>query len=147
MSSDLLDRRGTYLPSDSEKELAEEASRALSRNSDSALRVKLDDGQELTLPVSAQRLLIHLLGEMSMGNAVTVIPVHAELTTQQAASLLNVSRPYLISLLESGEIPFHKVGTHRRVAYKHLEAFKRKSHEERKSALDELAELTRDMGI
>ena len=110
------------LPSREDTELATEASRMLSKSKHAAeeLRVYLDDGQVLRLPKAATDLLYHLLTEMAAGNAVTIIPVHAELTTQEAADHLNVSRPYLVRLLEEGQILFRMVGTHRRIRFRGL---------------------------
>lgn len=134
----LLDRPGTIVPTKDDAELAAKASRLLSRRTKAALRIRLDDGEELVLPTAAAKLLTHLLTEMSQGNAVTLIPLHAELTTRQAADFLNVSRPHVIKLLEQKQIPFHKVGTHRRINFSDLEEFKRSHEVTRRKALEEL---------
>lgn len=99
----------------------------------------------VVLPPAAVVLLQSLLQEMSQGNAVTLIPVHAQITTHQAADLLKVSRPYLVSLLESGVIPCRKVGTRRRVLFEHLMAFKRAEDAKREEALDELARQSQEL--
>jgi excisionase family DNA binding protein len=92
-------------------------------------------------------LLGALLAELAKGNAVTLMPHHAELTTQEAADLLNVSRPFLVGLLESGHLPHHKVGTHRRVRFADLMIYKRRRDVESEAALRELAALSQDMKL
>lgn len=127
---------------------AEELSKLLARRPETdRARVQLD-GTALVLPRSALALLRDLLAEMAQGNAVTVVPTHAELTTQQAADLLNVSRPHLVKLLEEGVISFTRVGTHRRIRFEDLMAYKAERDERSKEALDELVEQAqeREMG-
>jgi len=114
-----------------------------------ALRIVADDKPRelLTVPRGALKLLSHILAEMAQGHAVTLIPIHAELTTQEAADLLNVSRPYLVRLLEEGHIPHHKVGTHRRVLLRNLMAYKKRSREAQKQALDALTAQAQELDM
>jgi len=141
----LLER--PVLPSQEDTELAAEASRILSKNKNATaeLLVRLDDGEVLRLPKAATDLLYHLLKEMAKGNAVTLIPVHAELTTQETADYLNVSRPYLVRLLEEGKIPYRMVGTHRRVKFADLENYRLKSEEARRLAAEELTNQAQEL--
>src|SRR5262249_38945929 len=105
------------------------------------------EGEVITLPREAFELFLEILGQMANGNAVTIVPVHAELTTQQAAEFLNVSRPFLVGLLEAGRIPFRKVGTHRRILFSDLVEHNRKESEARKSKLEELAAEAQKHGL
>lgn len=99
------------------------------------------------LPVAAVRLLHNLLREMAQGHAVSLVPMHAELTTQQAADALNVSRPYLVKLLEANALPFRLVGTHRRVRYEDLVRYKRAIDAKRLETLKTLTEESEALGL
>ena len=101
----------------------------------------------LVVPREAAVLLAKVLGFLANGEGVNVIPDTAELTTQQAAEFLNVSRPHLIKLLESGEIPFRLVGTHRRVRFRDLREYKSRDDLARRHAADELTQLTQELGL
>jgi excisionase family DNA binding protein len=112
-----------------------------------AINGELAGDDTLVVPREAAVLLAQVLGYLANGEGVTVIPDSAELTTQQAADFLNVSRPYLIKLLESGEIPFRHVGTHRRVRFRDLREFRNRDDLERRRAADELTQLSQDLGL
>ena len=101
----------------------------------------------MRIPASALRILVSALSEMASGNGVSLLPLNAELTTQQAADILNVSRPYLVGLLEKGEMPFRLVGNQRRVRLQEVMAYKARSDIDRRAALDELAQLGQEIGI
>ena len=133
--------------------LAEEASRVLADVANKPGDVHLqvlgasEEAPIVTIPESAFHLFLQLLSELSRGHGVTVMAHPAELTTQQAADLLNVSRPYLIKRLEAGDIPFRLTGTHRRVRFDDLMTYKHRVDEKRREALDELAALSQDLNL
>lgn len=107
------------------------------------LQLKPEGGKEtvtIVLPQDALRGFLEILAQMANGNAVTIVPVHAEFTTQQAADYLNVSRPFLISLLEEKKIPFRTVGSHRRIRFIDLKAYREADDQQRERVLAELAE-------
>jgi len=135
-------------PSRDEIKIAQESSRTLSRFLKRNLRVQIAETKEIVeIPVSAVRLLVDLLTNMAEGNAVTLMPIHAELTTQQAADLVGISRPYLIKLLENGEIKYHMVGTHRRIFFQDLKNYMDKNKKAREETLDGLVAQAQDLDM
>jgi excisionase family DNA binding protein len=146
-----VERCRPVTPSDHDRTLAAESIRRLAplvRNSQQlTVLVQGDEGpgEQLVLPFPAVQLLKEILTELARGNTMTAYSIPSELTTQEAANLLNVSRPHLISLLDRDEIPYHKVGTHRRIALSDLLTYKVKSQERRDAALAELAELGQEL--
>jgi excisionase family DNA binding protein len=136
---------GGSLPSASEKAAANRLRKILAAHAsgDAKLRV-LDDNNEpaeVTLTPALSSLLMELLRHVGRGDAVTLVPVSQMLTTQQAADILNVSRPFLVGLLDKGEIKHVLVGRHRRIKAEDLFAYKRARDGERSAALSDLAQL------
>ena len=141
-------------PMPEEVVLARESGRALSAclqlcSETQQIEIFDDKGpaDPVRIPISALRLLVDVLTKIGEGNAVSIIPVHAELTTQEAADVLNVSRPHLIKLLENKKIPFHRTGTHRRVRYQDLIAYKERIDAERSRTLNALTEQAQELGM
>ena len=134
----------SILPSKEDVELARASGQRLARlarrGRPLTLRVR-NAGQEETieLPGGAVKLLQAILEDMASGRAVTIVPQNAELTTQRAADFLNVSRPFLIRLLEQKKLPFRLVGTHRRIRFEDVLRFKENIDAERRKVLDQLA--------
>jgi len=144
----------TATPTEADARQARESLRQISHiltsgMSDLSIRIQNNEqlSAEIILPVSALRLLKEILAEIAQGHAVALLPVQAELTTQQAADLLKVSRPYLIRILEERKIPFRLVGQHRRVRRDDLLAYKRKDDEDRRRVADELTADAQGLGI
>ena len=106
-----------------------------------------DLDQPLELPAGAVALLMDILEAMAAGQGVSLISEKAELTTVQAADALNVSRPFLIKLLEQNVLPHRKVGKHRRVRMEDVMAYKAKIDREREAVLDQLAREAQDLGM
>lgn len=135
---------GGRLPSEMEKAAANQLRKIIAANSagETKLRV-LEDGEplEITLSPALSELLMDVLRHIGKGDAVTLVPVSQMLTTQQAADILNVSRPYLVSLLDRGKIEHTLVGRHRRIKADKLFEYKKARDAKRGDALSRLAEL------
>lgn len=121
--------------------LRQEASRA------DAQFVLSGPSSQIDVPSEMVPLIVEILEQLLEGNAVTIAPIHTELTTQQAADLLNVSRPHLVKLLEEKAIPSKKVGTHRRVRLDDLLRYRDRDDAERRRTADELARQLDDLGL
>ncbi len=143
-----------HLPTTFEVEQAKESSRKLSKymNVDRIiLSVSSSDGEgekdELILPGHTLQLLLNVLSEISKGNAVSLVPHHQDLSTQEAANILNVSRPFFVKLLKKNVIPFRKIGSHRRVLLRDVITYKHDIDRNRMSVLDELTILSQEEGM
>lgn len=104
-------------------------------------------GHEVTLPGSVAQVLTEAARQLAAGSAVTLVPTHVELTTQQAADLLHVSRPYLVRLLEAKEIPYDRIGTHRRVRLADVLEYRQHRAEHREAVLRRMGERAEELGL
>ena len=125
--------------------LSQVARRRISTNS-KEIRITLQ-GEEISIPERALTYLIEVLSNMSDGKSVDIVAEDTELTTQQAADILNVSRPFIVKLLEDGRIPFKKVGKHRRVLLQDILKIKEQQNMVRESQLEKLAKDSQTMGL
>ena len=144
----------TALPVEREVAAAVESQRALAAFLSTQFetqRIQIFDAKnqahQVELPTSALRLLVDVLSELAEGNAFKVVPIHAELTTQEAADMLNVSRPHLVKLLESGALAFHKTGKHRRIRFADLMVFKTEQDRASAQAMEALAKQAQELQL
>ena len=141
------------MPTPQDTKLAALASEALAKAPRAHRALRLSIGAPgvaattLELSPLVSRLLQEILRETAAGNAISVVPLEAELSTQQAAALLNVSRPHIVSLIESGVLPARKVGAHRRLPLADLLAYKAEKRARRLRTLSDLASYDRDLGL
>jgi len=145
-----------FLPTAEDSKQAKDSSRVLAQalanySDDDRVRMTIQGSSgtndELVLPGDIMNLLLNVLTQVSQGNAISLMPMHQEISTQQAADLLSVSRPHLVKLLEQGNIPFRKVGSHRRVKLTDVMDYRGTVDKERNKTLDELSQLSQDMGM
>ena len=104
-------------------------------------------GEVIELPDVVFNLLRQIVSYLAQGKAIRIIPVGMELTTQAAANLLNISRPHLVKLVDDGKIPFKRVGTHRRIRFADLMAYKARQDAEQRRLLAEMAQFSQDLGL
>ena len=143
----------TITPTESDRRLASESSRVLEPLSALPHELKvqfLDDdaqGEAFSIPAPAVRMLNEILKEMAKGNAVTLVPNDAMLSTQEAADILNVSRPFLVGLLEAGKIPYQRLGSHRRILFRDLMGFKTRTDAAGDDAMRQLTEEAQELKL
>lgn len=136
------------IPTDQDAALADRAGRTLDALIDGPQPVSARFGAEtVDIPTPAVRLLREVLDQMAHGRGVALTPLHAELTTRQAAELLQVSRTHLVQLLDEGRIPCRRVGSHRRVRVEDILAHRRETESRRREALDELTARDQELGL
>ena len=131
---------------DKDAETVRELDAALAEN-EGVAKLIAPSGEVLELPHSVYDVLRRVLHDMAQGHILRIMPVHAEITSQEAADLLNVSRPFLVSLLEKEEIPYRKVGTHRRIRLEDLLVYRDQRDSERRRLLDEIAHESQELGL
>ena len=144
--------RSPLVPDEAEASAADAALQRLkpflaAHSEDREISFRVDGEDDLSVPREAVELLARVLAHMAAGEGVTILPARAELTTQQAADILNVSRPYLIKLLDCGAIDFRLVGKHRRIRLDSLMDYMREDDRKRRKAAVELSSLTQEMGL
>jgi excisionase family DNA binding protein len=145
-------RRPPKIPSDEESAQAREAGRQLARllpEGERPLRLVTQDNRHemISIPPGAVRLFLDVLTQLGQGRAVTIVPGTVELTTQEVADYLNVSRPYVVKLIESGKLPARLVGTRRRVSFADLIKFDEEDRKTRRAALDGLASIDQELKL
>ncbi|MCB1380660.1 MAG: helix-turn-helix domain-containing protein [Alphaproteobacteria bacterium] len=134
---------GNRLPSADDRQIANQLRRILAAQKAGEAKLRVPDPKtkkpvEITLTPAMSDLFLELLRHIGSGDAVTLVPIQQMLTTQQAADLLNISRPYLIKLLEKEEIPHSMVGRHRRIRAEDVFAYKAARNKDRSDAMDDL---------
>jgi excisionase family DNA binding protein len=140
--------RVPIIPTEQERPNIEKVDKFLMQQVETSFpKLVSSSGEEVELPESVFHLLHQLVHDLAQGNTVMIVPGHRELTTQEAADLLNVSRQYLVEVLKAGDIPFTLVGTHRRVHFDDLMEYKNKRDAERREGLSLLTKKSQQLGL
>lgn len=140
---------GSHLPTEDMSASARQLGKVIrsQMNEDNGVRVKFQNGSQQVLEIDAKlaKLLVEVMELLEEGEGVTFVPISKRLTTQQAADILNVSRPYLIKVLDRGDLAFHKTGRHRRILARDLFEYKRLRESNRSATLKTLIESDGDL--
>ena len=138
-----------YRPSASDEAQAARLEEVLGQPAVDALHLQLlsPTGDRIVIPAAVLRALARVAHEMARGNGVAVVPLRHELTTHEAAALLHVSRPQLIRMLEQGRLPYRRVGTHRRIRFDDVNAYRAREEEKREALLARIARDAQDLGL
>lgn len=155
MASVAINFEDLHEPSTDEISAARSAARALAPLDTSSPTISfvaqdeagVADAAPIAVPASIFRMFVKMLVEMGNGNAVAMVPVHAELTTQQAADLLNVSRPHLIKLLDTNALSYRMVGTHRKLKAKDVLNYRESTAHARAEGLKQMVTLDEEFGL
>lgn len=147
MSTTVVEDQEPIVATEDERDDLEQIDRLLESQPAGIPKLVGPAGQGIPLPLSVYRVLRQVVQTLMEGEAIAVAPLPKELTTQQAADLLNVSRPHLIRLLERGELPFHKTGTHRRIRFGDLMAYRQRQATERRKELARLTQLSEELDL
>ena len=141
-------------PTHTDSDIARESARLLSPSlaaANGTVRLRIEGtnspNEAVFVPTVAFKLLLTVLKEMGNGNTVRVIPGHPDMTTGEIADLLNCSRPHVIKLLDEGQIPSHRVGTHRRARLQDVLDYREAHYRERKAILDEMSAIDQELGL
>jgi len=139
-------------PTKEEQKIAKESYQALSATLDSLHStnpaIEIEETEEkIRIPLKALKLLATILKATSQGKPISIVPIATEMTTQAASEMLGCSRPHLISLLENGEIPFIKIGKHRRIKYEDVVQYKAQMFAKQRERITEMMKMDEDLGL
>ena len=140
-------KRTPIAAAESEQPLLRAVDRVMGEDRSPSLKLIASNGAEFLLPASVVRLMHQVVGALAEGQVVCLVPLHRELTTQEAADLLNVSRPYLIKLLDEGVLPYSKLSRHRRIRFADVMAYKERRDADATRALDAMVQLSQELGL
>lgn len=147
-----MDLQNIKKPTKDEQQAALESYSALAASLEkifsNTAEIEIEETEEkIKIPISALKLLAKILEQISKGNPISIVPIATEVTTQAAAELMGCSRPHIVKLLEDGEIPYTKVGKHRRIKYEDVAVYKKEMKSKQRKNIQDLMELDEESGL